>query len=112
MRSAAARAATRRGLSTITVPLHQSSPSKAGATAVVLPAPGGAIRTAPRTVLARWRSAASRSGSTSWIGRRIIVLGISDRVDEVKVDFHPGPDLRLAIYARRPDLKLPRRLPQ
>ena len=30
----------------MTEPLHQPSPSRTGATAVVLPAPGGAIRTA------------------------------------------------------------------
>ena len=40
-------AATRRGLVRITVPVHHGSASKAGATAVVLPAPGGATSTAP-----------------------------------------------------------------
>jgi hypothetical protein len=34
----------------MTWPVHHGSPSSAGATAVVLPAPGGAISTA-----ARWR---------------------------------------------------------
>ena len=48
---------------------HQASPSKAGATLVVLPAPGGAISKARVSS----RSAASRSGSTSSMGSRIIV---------------------------------------
>ncbi len=65
MRSAAARAATRRGLRRMTWPVHHGSPSSAGATAVVLPAPGGATSTADF----RARSAASRSGRTAWIGR-------------------------------------------
>ena len=47
------------------MPLHQASPSSAGATAVVLPAPGGAISTA----LARSRSAASSAGKTAAIGK-------------------------------------------
>ena len=46
IRSAAARAASRRGESSKISPAHQGSPSKAGATAVVLPAPGGATSTA------------------------------------------------------------------
>ncbi len=46
-------------------PLHHASPSKAGATAVVFPAPGGATSTAPLF----WRKAASRSGNTAWMGR-------------------------------------------
>jgi hypothetical protein len=61
MRSAAARAATRRGESRITVPVHQLSRSSAVATVVVLPAPGGAISTA----LGCCASAASRSGKTA-----------------------------------------------
>ena len=65
IRSAAARAATRRGLRRITCPEHQSSPSNAGATAVVFPAPGGATRTAAPDA----RSAASSLGKTAWMGR-------------------------------------------
>src|SRR5690606_30359293 len=65
MRSAAARAATRRGLSSTTCPVHHGSPISAGATAVVLPAPGGATSTAEL----RSRRAASSAGSTAWIGR-------------------------------------------
>ena len=71
MRSAAARAATRRGLSRITVPPHHDSDNSAGATAVVLPAPGGATNTAFGTAfraLPAPRSTASSSGSTAWIG--------------------------------------------
>ena len=66
IRSAAARAATRRGESSRISPLHQSSPSSAGATAVVLPAPGGATSTA----LGPSRSAAFNCGNTAWMGRR------------------------------------------
>ena len=48
--------------------MHQGSPSSAGATAVVLPAPGGATSSA--RLLSR--SAASRSGRTAWIGSQFI----------------------------------------
>jgi hypothetical protein len=60
MRSAA-RAATRRGDRTMTVPVHQGWSSRAGASAVVLPAPGGAISTA----LGPLARAASSSGRTA-----------------------------------------------
>ena len=46
MRSAAARAARRRGTSSRICPSHHGSASSAGATRVVLPAPGGATSTA------------------------------------------------------------------
>ena len=65
MRSAAARAATRRGDVRMTVPLHQPCSSSAGATAVVLPAPGGATST-PHPCS---RKASSNSGMTERIGR-------------------------------------------
>src|SRR6185437_13293473 len=64
IRSAAARAASRRGERSRISPVHQGSPSRAGATPVVLPAPGGATRTA----LLPARRAASKSGRTSSIG--------------------------------------------
>ncbi len=64
MRSAAARAARRRGESNRISPPHHASPSRAGATAVVLPAPGGATSTA----LLASRNVASSSGRTAWIG--------------------------------------------
>ena len=45
--------------------MHQPSPSSAGATAVVLPAPGGATSTA----LGPPASAAFSCGNTAWMGR-------------------------------------------
>src|SRR3546814_1511840 len=63
MRSAAARAARRRGESSHTAPLHHGWPRMAGATRVVLPAPGGATTTA----LGRSVSAATMSGRTASI---------------------------------------------
>src|SRR5882672_8523758 len=65
MRSAAARAAIRRGSSTriLRSAAHASSASTSG-TRVVLPAPGGATRTAAL----RSRSAAARAGRASSIG--------------------------------------------
>src|SRR3954467_1937643 len=67
MRSAAAPAAGGRGERSRISPAHQASASKAGATAVVLPAPGGATSTA----LEPARSAARRSGRTAWMGRGV-----------------------------------------
>ena len=65
MRSAAALAAMRRGSSTrILRPSSQLSSIKASGTRVVLPAPGGATRTAD----ARVASAARNSGSAASIG--------------------------------------------
>ena len=68
MRSAAARAARRRGeRRRIWLPATHGSFSRAGATAVVFPAPGGAIRTA----LGLARSSVSKSGRTALIGSGI-----------------------------------------
>src|SRR3954469_22993075 len=65
MRSAAARAAIRRGSSTrIVRPSAQDSPASTRGTRVVLPAPGGATRTAA----SRARNAAVRAGNASSIG--------------------------------------------
>ena len=65
MRWAAARAASRRGSSMMTFRApSQGASSKASGVTVVLPAPGGATRTA----LACSTSAAFRSSRTSWIG--------------------------------------------
>src|SRR3981189_3406236 len=65
MRSAAARAAIRRGSSTrIVRPCAQGSSASTSGTRVVLPAPGGATRTAA----SRAANAAVRAGSASSIG--------------------------------------------
>src|SRR5712671_1941212 len=65
MRSAAARAAIRRGSSTrIVRPCTQGSSASTSGTRVVLPAPGGATRTAA----SRAANAAVRAGSASSIG--------------------------------------------
>src|SRR3546814_1207719 len=53
------------------------SSSKAGATAVVLPAPGGATSTAFEAAF----SADSRSGRTAWMGRS--VMGEVEKVESV-----------------------------
>ncbi len=65
MRAAAARAAIRRGSSTISLPpAAQGSSIRARGTTVVLPAPGGATTTAQL-----WAARADLSaGRTSWIG--------------------------------------------
>jgi hypothetical protein len=55
------------------VPLHQGSDSRAGATAVVLPAPGGAINTA----LVPLRNAASKTGMAAAIGKVWAVVSVS-----------------------------------
>ena len=65
MRSAAARAASRRGSSTMILrPVTQGSARRASGTRVVLPAPGGATRTAADSA----RKAAASAGRTSSIG--------------------------------------------
>ena len=65
-RSAAARAASRRGSSMMMVcPASRASPSSASGTRVVLPAPGGASSTASSRCCRAWRNA----GRTSSIGR-------------------------------------------
>ena len=64
IRSAAARAANRRGESSNICPSHQGSSSNAGATIVVLPAPGGATSTALGTL----RSATFKSSKTDSMG--------------------------------------------
>ncbi len=65
MRSAAARAASRRGSSTISLPpAAQGSSISASGVTVVLPAPGGATSTAAL----RSASAAFSAGSASWMG--------------------------------------------
>src|SRR6478672_11398980 len=71
MNSAAARAASRRGTSTRTCPVHHRSPRSAGATRVVLPAPGGAISSARVFP----RRASSKSGRTASMGRDTALFG-------------------------------------
>ena len=66
MRSAAARAAMRRGSSTRILPFAHGSSASTSGTRVVLPAPGGATRTAVFDA----RSAAVSAGSASSMGRR------------------------------------------
>ncbi len=74
MRSAAARAARRRGSSTRILPAcTQGSSIRASGTTVVLPAPGGATSTAHAPAA----SAAFRAGSASWIGRSVIASPFS-----------------------------------
>src|SRR5947199_1251505 len=84
MRSALARAAIRRGSSTmIFLALAQGSSSSASGTRVVLPAPGGATSTAallPASVRAR-------SGMTVSIGRG--VPKVRDKVSPDGRDRHP-----------------------
>src|SRR5512133_1502314 len=69
MNSAAARAARRRGTSNRISAWPQGSESSAGATFVVLPAPGGATSNA--RVFSR--SAARRSGRTNLIGYAALI---------------------------------------
>ena len=77
--------AIRRGLSSSTSPSHQSRPSRAGATAVVLPAPGGATSTA----LGPTSSAASRSGRTVSTGRLGGCIGGRDTWQKLSADDSP-----------------------
>ena len=73
--------------------MHHVSSSKAGATPVVLPAPGGATRTA----LAPVRNAASSSGRTAWMGRTSLApeIALPDETGAVQ-RFDSEPDAAAA----------------
>ncbi len=79
-----------------TVPLHHSSPSRAGATAVVLPAPGGAIRTAEL----RSRKAASRSGEDSVDGERQRHAAIISRGSDIVQPPQRARDAKISVILR------------
>ena len=92
MRSAAARAAMRRGSSTRIFPLAHGSLFSTSGTRVVLPAPGGATSTATFDE----RNAAVSAGSASSMGR-----GESKSISFVMPGLEPGIHVFLPGHSRR-----------